>query len=71
MAAAHAVTPGQAVLRGHMQQGYVTRPKSADPARQAQNLDVFGFRLEEAEMSALDAMADPGAGMTDPDTFGH
>lgn len=53
VAEAHGVTPGQVVLRWHLQLGAVPIPKSADPERQRQNFDVFGFRLSPAQMSAI------------------
>jgi diketogulonate reductase-like aldo/keto reductase len=52
-AEAHGVTPAQVVLRWHVQLGSVPLPKSADPTRQAQNLDVFGFELDVAEVEAI------------------
>ncbi|MEU3898869.1 aldo/keto reductase [Streptomyces sp. NPDC045251] len=53
VAGAHGVTPAQAVLRWHTQLGAVPIPKSADPARQRANLDVFGFALDDAQMRAV------------------
>ncbi|GAA1509426.1 aldo/keto reductase [Streptomyces synnematoformans] len=53
VAEAHGVTPAQAVLRWHAQLDAVPVPKSADPARQRENLDVFGFELSAAEMAAV------------------
>ncbi|MFW6690510.1 aldo/keto reductase [Streptomyces sp. MAR4 CNX-425] len=53
VAGAHGVTPAQAVLRWHAQLDAVPVPKSADPARQRENLDVFGFELSAAEMAAV------------------
>ncbi|RMB79983.1 aldo/keto reductase [Streptomyces shenzhenensis] len=53
VAEALGVTPAQAVLRWHVQLGAVPIPKSADPARQRANLDVFGFELSDAQMSAV------------------
>ena len=53
VAEAHGVTPGQAVLRWHLQLGAVPIPKSADPDRQRANLDVFGFELGAAQMAAI------------------
>ncbi|MDT0306603.1 aldo/keto reductase [Streptomyces sp. DSM 44917] len=53
VARAHGVTPAQAVLRWHVQLGAVPVPKSANPARQRENLDVFGFALTEAELEAV------------------
>ncbi len=52
-AAAHGVTPGQIVLRWHVQGGSVPIPFSTRPERILQNLDVFGFELTPAEMAAI------------------
>ncbi|MER6287005.1 aldo/keto reductase [Streptomyces sviceus] len=52
-AEAHGVTPGQVILRWHVQLGALPIPKSGDPERQRTNLDVFGFELSEAEMVAI------------------
>ncbi|RII14697.1 putative oxidoreductase [Streptomyces sp. YIM 130001] len=53
IARAHGVTPGQVVLRWHTQLGALPIPKSADPKRQQENLDVFGFELDENELAAV------------------
>ena len=37
----HGVTPGQVIVRWHVQLGSLAIPKSATPERQRQNLDVF------------------------------
>ncbi|MFF1720791.1 aldo/keto reductase [Streptomyces sviceus] len=52
-AEAHGVTPGQVILRWHVQLGALPIPKSGDPERQRTNLDVFSFELSEAEMAAI------------------
>ncbi|MEU0137513.1 aldo/keto reductase [Streptomyces sp. NPDC006296] len=52
-AGAHDVTPGQVVLRWHTQLGAVPIPKSADPERQRQNLDLFGFELTQQELDRI------------------
>lgn len=53
-------TPAQVVLRWHIQQpGVVAVPKSGNPKRIAENFDVFGFKLEEADMRRLSALAKP------------
>jgi len=67
----HGKTPGQVVLRWHVQSGYVPAPKSADPVRQAQNLDVFDFALSDEEMRLLDGLDRPDPQMFDADHFGH
>jgi len=53
IAEAHGVTPGQVVLRWHTQLGAVPIPKSSDPGRQRENLDVFGFELEPDQLAAV------------------
>jgi 2,5-diketo-D-gluconate reductase A len=67
---AHGVSPGQVILRWHVQLGSLPIPKSADPERQAQNLDVFGFELTDAEMAAVSGLAEPDGRLFggDPDT---
>ncbi len=53
-------TPAQVVLRWHIQQpGVVAVPKSSNPKRIAENLDLFGFTLQEADMRRLSALAKP------------
>ncbi|MZD08868.1 aldo/keto reductase, partial [Streptomyces sp. SID5785] len=53
VARAHGVTPAQVVLRWHVQLGAVPIPKSGDPHRQRDNLDVFGFELTDEEMDTV------------------
>jgi len=69
-AKAHGVTPGQVILRWHLQLGSLPIPKSATPARQQQNLDVFGFELTDAEVAAISALGVPDGRLFggDPDT---
>ena len=69
-AEAHGVTPGQVILRWHVQLGSLPIPKSADPTRQAQNLDVFGFELTPAEVDAISGLAEDDGRLFggDPDT---
>lgn len=70
-ASAHRKTPAQVTLRWHVQQGNAAAPKSADPSRQLENLEIFDFALTEGEMAAISAL-DVGAPLHhDPDTFGH
>jgi len=68
VAAAHGVTPTQAVLRWHTQLGSTPIPKSATPARQAENADVFGFTLTDAEISAISALERGRLWDGDPET---
>ena len=55
-AEAHGVTAGQVVLRWHLERGLLPLPKSANPQRQRQNLDLFGFSLSDEEVAAISAM---------------
>lgn len=71
VAARHGRSPAQVVLRWHTQLGYVPAPKSADPVRQAENLDIFGFTLSAEDMAALGGLDRPDPGMLDADRFGH
>lgn len=52
-AARHGVSPEHLVLRWHVQCGHVIFPKSTRTERLAQNLDLFGFELDEAEMAGI------------------
>jgi 2,5-diketo-D-gluconate reductase A len=60
-AQAHGKTPAQAVLRWHLQKGFVVFPKSVRRERLEENLDVLDFELTDAEVAAIDAM-DAGDG---------
>ena len=66
----YGVSPGQVILRWHVQLGSLPIPKSADPRRQGENLDLFGFELSEEEMSAISALAEDDGRLFggDPDT---
>ena len=55
----YGVSPGQVILRWQVQLGSVPIPKSANPQRQRENLDVFGFELSEGEMDAITALGRP------------
>ncbi|GAB3264768.1 aldo/keto reductase [Nocardioides dilutus] len=58
-AQAHGVAPAQVILRWHLQLGALPLPKSASPERQRQNLDVFGFELDEQDMAAITGLHRP------------
>jgi len=46
-------------------------PKSSNPERLAQNLDVFDFELTAEELAAISALDRPDPEMLDSDVFGH
>lgn len=52
----HGKTPGQIILRWHIQLGAVPLPKSASPKRQLENLQVFDFALNEQEMQLISSL---------------
>jgi diketogulonate reductase-like aldo/keto reductase len=66
----HGVTPGQVILRWQLQIGALPVPKSADPERQRQNLDLFNFELTAEEVAAITALGRPDGRLFggDPDT---
>ena len=64
-------TATQVVLRWHVQTGLVAVPKSGDPGRIAENLDVFGFELTTEQMARIDALDRGEVDVADPDSFGH
>jgi diketogulonate reductase-like aldo/keto reductase len=68
VAAAHGVTPTQVVLRWRTQLGSTPIPKSAHPARQRENADVFGFTLTNDEVAAISALERGRLWDGDPDT---
>jgi diketogulonate reductase-like aldo/keto reductase len=65
----HSATPGQVVIRWHLQLGNVVIPKSVTPERIEQNFDVFGFSLSDAEMADIEQLDAGRRTGPDPDTF--
>ncbi|KAK7422711.1 NAD(P)H-dependent D-xylose reductase (XR) [Neonectria punicea] len=61
----HAKTPAQILLRWATQRGIAVIPKSNNPARLAQNLDVLSFDLAEDEIESI-AGLDRGLRFNDP-----
>jgi 2,5-diketo-D-gluconate reductase A len=69
LAEKHNRTSAQVILRWHLQIGNVVIPKSVTPSRVRENLDVFGFELDDDDLkqvSSLDAGKRIGP---DPDEF--
>ena len=66
----HGVTPGQVILRWHLELGNLPIPKSSTPERQRQNLDLDGFELTDDEVAAITALGRPDGRLFggDPDT---
>lgn len=56
LAAVRNVTAAQLILRWHLQLGTIPLPKSSDPGRQQNNLDIFDFELNDLEMEAISSL---------------
>lgn len=62
----HGKTPGQVVIRWHIEQGLIVFPKTANMARLAENFEVFDFSLDADDMERM-AGLDRADGRTGPD----
>jgi len=67
IAHAHGKSPAQVMLRWHLQQGRSAIPKSTNPARIAENFDVFDFELSADEIAGIDALDTGVRNGPDPD----
>lgn len=67
----HGKTPGQIILRWHVELGLMFAAKSADPQRLRDNLDIFDFSLSREEVEALTALSNPDLSPVDSRRFGH
>jgi diketogulonate reductase-like aldo/keto reductase len=67
IAAAKGVTPAQAVLRWHLQQGdIIALPRSSNLERIRQNADIDGFDLSADDMAAISALKRPDGRKVQP-----
>lgn len=62
----HGKSPAQIVLRWHLDLGLMVIPKSSTPARIAENIDVFDFKLDREDHAAI-AKVDSADGRIGPD----
>ena len=62
MAKKYGVTEAQLLLRWGVQNGYAVLPKSLNPARMRQNIDLFSFTIDDADMARMTTM-DRGDGV--------
>ncbi|MFC5502335.1 aldo/keto reductase [Lysinimonas soli] len=67
----HGRSPAQVTLRWHVQNSLVAIPKSSSPTRMAENLAVFDFELDAADLEQIATLSlGPDAGV-DADRVGH
>ncbi len=69
MAKGHDRSPAQVVLRWHIQLGNVVIPKSVNPDRIRENIDIFDFELTAAEMDRLTGLGPEDRIGPDPADF--
>ncbi len=62
MAAKYGVTEAQLLLRWGVQNGYAVLPKSLNPDRMRQNIDLFSFAIDNADIAKMATM-DRGDGV--------
>jgi D-xylose reductase len=65
IASKHGKTPAQVLLRWSTQRGIAVIPKSNNPGRLAQNLEVTGWNLAAADIDAI-ATLDKNLRFNDP-----
>ncbi|MBT2535819.1 aldo/keto reductase [Arthrobacter sp. ISL-69] len=67
----HGKTPGQIVLRWHIEQGLVAIPKSANPQRMKENLGIFDFALDTDDVTAIATLDGGDESGVNSDVQGH
>jgi diketogulonate reductase-like aldo/keto reductase len=61
----HRKTAGQASLRFLVQEGAVVIPRTSKPERLKENMTIFDFELDPAEMNAIRKLADEATRVVD------
>ncbi|OEV04166.1 aldo/keto reductase [Streptomyces oceani] len=69
LAQKHGKTVAQVVLRWHLQIGNVAIPKSVTPSRIRENLDVFDFELDAADLATIGGLNTDTRLGADPETM--
>lgn len=69
IASAHGKTPAQAILRWHIQQGFIVIPKTVTPHRVSENIDIFDFELSADEIQQISGLEAGLRTSGDPATF--
>ncbi len=68
IATGHGKTPAQVVLRWGVQRGTAVIPKTSNPRRLSENIDLFDFALSDEEMAKI-ASLDQNRRFNDPGVF--
>jgi 2,5-diketo-D-gluconate reductase A len=63
-------SPAQIVLRWHIQRGNIVFPKSTNPERMRENIDVFDFELSDEDAVKIDNLNSDQRKGPHPDLFG-
>ena len=69
VAAAHGKSPAQVLIRWSLQLGNVVIPRSSNPARIAENAEVFDFELTPEQMGSLNGLDDGTRFRPNPETY--
>ncbi len=69
IARAHGKSPAQVTIRWSIQLGNVVIPRSANPDRIKENVDVFDFELTDDEMASINGLDDGTRFRPDPATY--
>ena len=67
LAEKYGVSPAQICLKFALQRGVIPLPKASSPERMRQNMDLFSFELEEADLCRLASMPPVGWSGEHPD----
>jgi len=66
IAKAHDKTEAQVALRWLIQQGLAAIPRTATPEKLKLNIDIFDFKLSEAEMTEIGTLPEPNGRLVNP-----
>jgi 2,5-diketo-D-gluconate reductase A len=69
IAQAHGKSPAQVAIRWSIQLGNVVIPRSANPERIMENIDVFDFELTDDDMSQINGLDEGTRFRPDPATY--
>jgi 2,5-diketo-D-gluconate reductase A len=69
VATKHGKSPAQVMVRWSIQLGNIVLPKSVTPERIEQNIDVFDFQLDDADMAAIATLESGRRTGPNPDEF--